>query len=335
MYQNISFLLLAFANFLMIDAFSTDDCDHDKLSDETQKATTCLDVVVSKAVDEILDEYKAQLKSNNNIYKVSQGCKLLKKFSQDAEDCVTKLDASCFGNSYSQWIKAYTYYPEFFCDQLQFKNGSFPNLDPEKLEKLVNKLVIPKSDKECKPDDLRAEFDKLMSKIHREFGRMVEQIDPTKNERLTQPHLCVPLKNFLNTTMVENLCISQQEMNLMKHLVQAAYRTPMKAAIKIKGKFGNVERFVEVLEKTQVEIGKNDSFALGDYMTRQISISRNSTIAQETVRISDQIIDDFEAEECQGMMNTGFNEGLNTGFSLKSFPFLLIFLSFLALLLVY
>ena len=122
----------------------------------------------------------------------------------------------------------------------------------------------------------------------------------------------------------------------MKHLVRAGYRTPMKAAIKIKGKFGNVERFVEVLEKTQVEIGVNYSFALGDYLTRQSSISRNSTIAQETVRISDQIIDDFEAEECQGMINTGFSEGLiNTGFSLKNFPFLSIFVSFLALLLVY
>ena len=211
----------------------------------------------------------------------------------------------------------------FFCDWLQFKNASFPNLDPKKLEE----LVILKSDKECKPVDLGAEFLKLMSEIHREFGGMVEQIDPTKNERLTQPHLCVPLKNLLSTTMVENLCISQQEMDLMKHLVQAAYRTPMKAAIKIKGKFGNVERFVEELEKTQVEIGKNDSFALRDYMTRRSPITRNSTIAQETIRISDQIIDDFEAEECQGVINNGFN--------VKNFPFLLIFLSFLALLLVY
>ena len=320
MYQNISFLLLAFANFWIIDAFSTDDCDHDKLSDETQKATKCLDDVVSKAVDEIVDDYKAQLKSNNSIYKVSKGCSLLKKFSQDSEDCATKLDASCFGNSYSQGIKAYSNYPVFFCDQLQIQNGSWiTDVDQRK------KLVIPKIDKECQPNDFRAEFNKVFSEIHGEFSKMVKPfVDFFENERFPQEQTwCVPLNNFLETTMVENICISQREMDLMKHLVRVGYRTPMKAAIKIKGKFGDAKGVVEVLEKTQVEIGTNDSFAFGEYM----ALSKTRQDAEKIVKISDQIIHDFEAIECQGMINTGVK--------VQNFPFLLFFLSFISLLLLY
>lgn len=118
----------------------------------------------------------------------------------------------------------------------------------------------------------------------------------------------------------------------MKHLVRAGYRTPMKAAIKIKGKFGDAKGVVEVLEKTQVEIGMNDSlvkgkpqntFALGEYMA-SVAVSQ---VAEKIVKISDQIIDDFEAKECQGLINTGFK--------IRNFPFLLFFLSFLALFLVY
>ena len=330
MYRTPSFyLLLAFGNFWIIDAFSTDDCDHDKLSNETQKAITCLDVVVSKSVDEIVDDYKAQLKSNNSIYKVSKGCSLLKMFSQDAEDCVMKLDASCFGHSYRQVIKAYSNYPVFFCDQLQFQNGSdIADVDQQK------KFVIPKIDKECQPNDFRTEFDKVLSEIHGEFSRMVEPlVDYFENKQFLQEQtFCVPLNNFLETTMVENICISQREMDLMKHLVRAGYRTPMKAAIKIKGKFGDAKGVVEVLEKTQVEIGMNDSlvkgkpqntFALGEYMA-SVAVSQ---VAEKIVKISDQIIDDFEAKECQGLINTGFK--------IRNFPFLLFFLSSLALFLVY
>lgn len=175
-----------------------------------KKAITCLDVVVSKSVDEIVDDYKAQLKSNNSIYKVSKGCSLLKMFSQDAEDCVMKLDASCFGHSYRQVIKAYSNYPVFFCDQLQFQNGSdIADVDQQK------KFVIPKIDKECQPNDFRTEFDKVLSEIHGEFSRMVEPlVDYFENKQFLQEQtFCVSLNNFLETTMVENICISQREMD--------------------------------------------------------------------------------------------------------------------------
>ena len=80
-------LLIILTTVWITNGLSTTKCDHDQLSKEVEKFTSCLNSELSEFVDQFLKNYKEQLTAKNNSYDLNKGCPVLQKHSGNVEQC--------------------------------------------------------------------------------------------------------------------------------------------------------------------------------------------------------------------------------------------------------
>ena len=158
----------------------------------------------------------------------------------------------------------------------------------------------------------------MMASLSGTLSQVPEQLLDVfrKNESIPQEiRYCVPFDEALETSLVENRCISDQEMSLIKHLFRAQYRIQMKSALQIKEKFGSFQRVYERLENTQVTLGNTE------YPEPQTTLQQlGPDFKSKMIELLNRFIQDFETTECQDKINSGNN------IQLSIFLFSLIFL---------
>ena len=317
-------LLIALVNIWVAHGFSTDECDHESMSNHTRRSTKCLEVELLKSVDEILDDYIVQFSANDKIYDLAKGCKLVESLMNNIKDCIMNLATSCFDENGSEIIEEL--FENFSCNNFQKlleqdhrheENGQ--NAFLLIIGRSMNSLAsILKWDRNCIQALLVNEFQKMMASLSGALSQVPEQILDIfrKNESIPQEiKYCVPFDQALETSMVENNCISGQEMGLIKHLFRAQYRIQMKTALQIKQKFGNFQRIYERLENTKITLGNTE------YPEPQTTLQQlGPDFRSKMIEVFNRIIQDFETTECQDKINSG------SKIQLSIFLFSLIFL---------
>ena len=322
----ISSFLIYLTNFRLVSGFSTEKCNHDLLADQVSNLLTCYDDLVNKYVDMLVKDYKEQMERNDNVYDTAKACKILEKMIADEKPCLSPLYEKCFDVKISK-----------ITDELFKSATSFcgTGMDPQKVSKLQNEVqkklnsLVPtdpqsyflsmvKTDKNinnCQMDmmllgDLMKNQD-CASAIYQFASAYQTATMSVFQVRMSGKmpedfYMCSTIDNTLNSCSVENRCYSQQEMNLMKDVLRNYYKTLMDIIVAIKRNFGTVEKMLELIRKTRINVGVGEQQVIPQQQLDMLaSFSVNEDMETNINNMIDIIIHDYESRDCQGKVNSG------------------------------
>ena len=315
----ISAFLIYLTNFRLVSGFSTGKCNHDMLAGQVRSLLSCYDDVINKYVDILVKDYKEQMERNDNVYDTAKACKIFEKMIANTKPCLSSLYEKCFDDKISKIVDELFNTITSFCGT---------GLDPQKIAQLQNELqgklnsLVPmdqqssfasmvKTDKNidnCQMDmmllgDLMKNQDcasayqtatKTVMQVQRS-GKMPEDFS-----------MCSTIDNTLNSCSVENRCYSKQEMDLMKDVLRNYYKTLMNIIVVIKRNFGTVEKMLELITKTKIDVGGRVQQVIPQqqlYMLK--SFYGNEEMKTNINNMIDIIIHDYESNDCQGKVNSG------------------------------
>jgi len=320
--------LIWLSGSFLVDAFSTNKCDHDRLADEVRKLTTCTEKSLAKQVDEFLKNYKEQMKANDNVYDVAQGCEMIKKMSEDLQPCSSTYLNECFDDKIVQLFQEL---------ESSFQTASFCNADfnPQSVVELQNDLeskmksvlgTVPqdyfssiiKTDKNCKSFNFLQSLNmenKECASAYQTTSRNIKELQAFFMGVGQFPKdfsLCSTIDNALDSCMVENRCFSEQEMDLIKDVLLVQYKIIMDTIISIKNNFGTVENMLESLGKTKIKIGDRVISEPGQTKKENIdwiaifrSFNVNTAMKSNIAKMVETFINDYKTRDCQGKVNSG------------------------------
>lgn len=109
-------LLMILATVWITNGISTKICDDNEFSDQVGKLASCLNTGLSKSVNQLLEDYKAQLSATSHSYDVKRGCRVLKQLSQNVEYCAVAFTSSCLDMKSTDFIIQALKSVEVYCD---------------------------------------------------------------------------------------------------------------------------------------------------------------------------------------------------------------------------
>ena len=277
-------LLTAIANFWMINGFSTDKCSHDKLADQIEEMITCLDTALPKSVDQVVKAFQSHLATNNNVFELIYGCKdvnPIKQLAKNAKNCAVSNSISCFNETWPQTYKTYKLTrltnlakdilntPSILCDELEtMEKNRDGGLDKQSrrleairwiLDPFDAFTTLLELDKQCTPQKLLAEISKVSKCQNETEHNLTFQFEKLLDDQMPQDgSVCLSLDNALETCFIENDCISNQEMDLIKRIERVLYQISMKTVAKIRDNFGNAQALFDKLGEISFKVGKRE-----------------------------------------------------------------------------
>ena len=293
-------LLTAIANVWMINGFSTDKCSHDEVADQIGEMITCLDTALPKSVDQIVKAFQSHLVSNNNVFELIHGCKdvnPIKKLADNIKNCAVSNSISCFNETLTNLAKEILNTPSILCDELEtmekIRDGGLDK-QPRRLE-AIRWILDPfdafttllELDKQCTPQKLIAEISKVSKCQNETFDNILTfQFEKLLDDQMPQDgSVCLSLDNAFETCFIENGCISNQEMDLIKRIERVLYQISMKTVAKIRDNFGNAQALFDKLGEISFKVGKrelpNPFKPIGDH--NQIHSKPSTITIQRTI----------------------------------------------------
>ena len=128
-------LLIILTTVWIINGFSTKKCNHNQLSDQLGKFTSCLNLEFLELVGQLLKDYKSQLKANNNSYDLTKGCPVIQKHSDNVAKCAMSLTSSCLDANITNLAKHVFIGAGIVCKNFEYVTRGFhPSFQSEKLK---------------------------------------------------------------------------------------------------------------------------------------------------------------------------------------------------------
>ena len=277
-------LLTVIANFWMVNGFSTDKCSHDKVADQIGEMITCLDTALLETVDPVVKAFQSHLASNNNVFELIHGCKdvnPIKKLADNIKNCAVSNSISCFNETWPQTYKTYKLTrltnlakeilntPSILCDELEtMEKNRDGGLDKQSrrleairwiLDPFDAFTTLLELDKQCTPQKLLAEISKVSKCQNETEHNLTFQFEKLLDDQMPQDgSVCLSLDNALETCFIENDCISNQEMDLIKRIERVLYQISMKTVAKIRDNFGNAQALFDKLGEISFKVGKRE-----------------------------------------------------------------------------
>ena len=106
-YVTSCFLLVSLNFFSPTYSVETGKCDHDELSENVINLISCLDNVINDHVEDLIAEYKKQVKENSKTYNVKKGKDNLVKIYDDATACVVDFSTKCLEEKHTNLVKLF------------------------------------------------------------------------------------------------------------------------------------------------------------------------------------------------------------------------------------
>ena len=330
-------------NFLIIlavvwitNAISTKTCNHNQFSEKVRNLATCLNKELFKSVNLFLKDLNVQLRENNYTYDLRNACPVAKRFSENVKNCAMSLTSSCFDEKTTELIKFALKVADVYCDNLQllfeaqgpsqipqqvidWENRMENELDirnfgfePWKIESLSNLWTL---DKKCSWEMMDSAWMDSPAKCTTLWNNFISPLE-RYDISLQIPDdftSCTELDNFINSCVVENDCVSIQEIALIKALAWKIYSISMNTTVQIKYSFGGVKDAMDAIFKTRITIYNIEllrNLTLDSYIENSTVISE---IKSRYGMIADKLIDDFKSEKCKETIAK--NSGGNVHFS--------------------
>jgi len=305
-------LLIILTTIWITNGFSTKKCDHNQLSDQLEKFVSCLDWEFLELVDELLMDYKSQVKATNNSYDLKNGCPVLQKHADHVEKCAVSLTSSCLNDKTTDIVKFLFEYVCILCENVEY--AIHPVRDPSLLPKKVKDwgaksermldtnpwlqdplaalISLVKPDKKCNE---RKSGVVLMNMQSCWITSSRARMDPFGKNPIPQDvAICSRLNYISESCGVENDCFSSQEMELIKKSTWRIYSMLMNTAVKIKDSFGGSNKAIDAIAKTSFMSGNEKFF--GPLNSEIVNFKKDkSTYGM----IADRAIDDFENKKCK------------------------------------
>ena len=106
-YVTSCFLLVSLNFFPSTYSVETGKCDHDEISDNVINLISCLDNVINDHVEDLITEYKKQVKENSKNYNVKKVKDSLVKIYDDATACVVDFSSKCLEEKHTNLVKLF------------------------------------------------------------------------------------------------------------------------------------------------------------------------------------------------------------------------------------
>ena len=308
-------IITAFQNPFVVEGFHTDHCDHDKFTHQAQKFIKCLHRTLVDSTQDLLIDYHDQLLENNYVYDISNGTKIFLSFEVELGNCWQKYMGKCFNDSPSE-IETEIFESITQLTKTNFNAGTIEKWQKEIKDKLENMTV-------GEVQNLMAELDKeyivnrdhkcLDEKLSHEFENDLKspQCDDTlqgisdvyqslvANNVPQQFSICTTMANILGSCLRENKCISQQEVELSKHLIWAVFQIPMDTILKVKEVFGSLKFLNTYIYKTTFKSGNEV------LLTPRQATDWEQLGSFIIIEIMNWIIDDYETPACKAIVDYG------------------------------
>ena len=310
-------ILVTLATVWITNGFLTKKCDHSQLSEQLQQLTTCFDTELSDLVDQLLKDFKAQLNANDNSYDLKKGCPAITRHSDNVKNCVIALTSSCLDDKATDLVKHAFKATSITCDYLRFlitptRDGSplpqeiskwgveFENqLRLWNTDPLVAFTNLVKLDKKCNPTMITSTYQKMdFTKCAIAADTLISPFKIYVNGEMSQDvAVCTSLDNLFESCVVENDCVSSQEIELIKKVGWRLYPMIMNTIVKIKDSFGGINETMDVISRATFMLENNKVLGLGDSEIKESWL--RSEIKSRIGGIASKAIDDFENQQCQ------------------------------------
>ena len=106
-YVSSCFLLVSMNFFPSTYSVETGKCDHDEISNKVINLISCLDNVINDHVEDLITEYKNQVKENSKTYDVKKVKDNLVKIYDDATTCVVDFSSKCLEEKHTNLVKLF------------------------------------------------------------------------------------------------------------------------------------------------------------------------------------------------------------------------------------
>ena len=106
-YVSSCFLLVSMNSFPSTYSVETGKCDHDEISNSVITLISCLDNVINDHVEDLITEYKNQVKENSKTYDVKKAKDNLVKIYDDATTCVVDFSSKCLEEKHTNLVKLF------------------------------------------------------------------------------------------------------------------------------------------------------------------------------------------------------------------------------------
>ena len=153
-------LLMILTAVWITNGLSTKKCDHNQLANHVKQLTSCLNSELSALMDQLLEDYKVQVRENNNSYDLKKGCPAIQTHADKIAKCAVSVTSSCLDDKTTDIVKHYFNYAGIICRNLEY-------------------LIIRQGNVSPVPEELRTWFDGLQKQIERWGGR--NQFDVVTN----------------------------------------------------------------------------------------------------------------------------------------------------------
>ena len=314
-------LLVSLATIWITNGFSTEKCDHSQLSEKLQQLTTCFGTELSNLVDQLLKDFKEQVNANNNSYDLKKGCPAITSHSDNVKNCAIALASSCLDGKTTDLMKHVFKATSILCNNLlyiikppgtwhthgyqppqELKNWivEFENQlklwDPNPLVAFTNLVEL---DKKCNQQTIASTYQKMdTTKCAIAADNLISPFKMYVNGQISQNvAVCTALDNLYESCVVENDCVSSQEIELIKKVAWRIYPLLMNTLVKIKDSFGGMKETIDVIGRTTFMLENKKVW--GSLDSEMKNSSFRSEIKSRIGGIGSKVIDDFENQKCQ------------------------------------
>ena len=123
-------LLMILTAVWITNGLSTKKCDHNQLANHVKQLTSCLNSELSALMDQLLKDYKVQVRENNNSYDLKKGCPAIQTHADKVATCAVSVTSSCLDDKTTDIVKHAINGAGIICRNLEF----YINYSPDSLE---------------------------------------------------------------------------------------------------------------------------------------------------------------------------------------------------------